>query len=179
MKHLLSLLAICLMATPAFADTVVEIKSVELKATKADGKPWDVKIPMRKGSELPDIMIEVVSNSKTVFKTAKQKDTLKASFSGQKFSIPNGSNAIIKVWDMDAMGHDSAAEIPYVFSGNEAQIDLNNGQVKSLVIAITPEKSAAVGPAPAAPTEAPAAPAEAPAAPAEAPAAPAAAPAAE
>ena len=125
MKHLLSLLAICLMATPAFADTVVEIKSVELKATKADGKPWDVKIPMRKGSELPDIMIEVVSNSKTVFKTAKQKDTLKASFSGQKFSIPNGSNAIIKVWDMDAMGHDSAAEIPYVFSGNEAQIDLN------------------------------------------------------
>ena len=44
MKHLLSLLAISLMVSPAFADTVVEIKSVELKATKANGKAWDVKI---------------------------------------------------------------------------------------------------------------------------------------
>ncbi|MAD60698.1 MAG: hypothetical protein CMH49_04165, partial [Myxococcales bacterium] len=154
MKHLLSLLAISLMVSPAFADTVVEIKSVELKATKANGKAWDVKIPMRKGSELPDIVIEVVSNSKTVFKTDKQKDTLKATYSGQKFSVPNGSNAIIKVWDMDAMGHDSAAEIPYVFSGNQAQIDLNNGQVKSLVIAITPDTKPAAGPAPAPKAEA-------------------------
>ncbi len=120
MKHLFSLLTLCLIASPVFADTVVEIKSVELEATKADGKPWDVKIPMKKGSELPDIMIEIVSNSKVVFKTAKQKDTLKAAYTGQKFNIPNGSNAIIKVWDMDAMGHDIAAEIPYVFTGNQA-----------------------------------------------------------
>ncbi len=152
MKTIISLLAVSLFAAPAFADIVVEIKSVELLETKANGKSWDLKIPLKKGSQLPDIEVEVVENSKSVFKTPVQKNTNSSSFTAQKFQVTEGSSVIFKVWDKDPAGHDIAAEIPHSFKGQSGDIKLSGGQVKSLVIHVpapaAPAPKAEAAPAP-------------------------------
>ena len=145
MKTLLSVIATLAFITPAFADTVVEIKSVELLETKANGKPWDLKIPLKKGSEKPDLVIEVMMNSKSIFTTPLQKNTFSATFSGQKFQVPADSSLILKVKDKDPAKADVAAEIPFSLKGASGDVKLANGQVKSLVVHVP---AAAPAPAP-------------------------------
>ena len=111
MKTLLTALAALLIASPVFADghTTVEFKTVKLATAKADGKAWDMKIPLKKGSELPDIFVEVILDSKAVLTTPVQKDSTVAEFTGQSFGLKKGQSVIIKVWDKDAAQNDSAA----------------------------------------------------------------------
>jgi hypothetical protein len=158
MKTTLAALIALLLTTPALADDSaptfqVEISSVKLVKAKADGKPWDQKIPLKAGAEFPDIFVEVVIDSQPVLKTPVQKDSTVAEFSGQSFSAPKGKIAIIKIWDKDLAQNDSVAELPLTIGEQSGEVVLKGGQAESVTLKI----SEASAEAPAAPAAQPAA----------------------
>jgi hypothetical protein len=171
MKSIISALALLLLATPAFADTTIDITSVEVNEVKPNGNPWDLNVPKTQ-KHLPELIVEVIVDSKSALETPMQTDALSATFEGQSFSMKQGSSVIFKVWDKDLlMKKDLIAEIPFTLADQNGEITLTNSGVKALKINVK-------APAKTAPAEAPAA--EAPAAEAPAAEAPAAeAPAAE
>ena len=175
MKSIISALALLLLATPAFADTTIDITSVEVNEAQPNGKTWDLKIP-KTTKHLPELIVEVIVDSKSALTTPVQKDSLSATFEGQSFSMKQGSSVIFKVWDKDPLTKELIAEIPFTLADQSGEVTLTNGGAKALKINVKAPAKAPAAEAPAA--EAPAA--EAPAAEAPAAEAPAAeAPAAE
>ena len=170
MKAILTAIVMLCMVTPALADVTIEINGVELNASKSNGKSGDVKIPFKKGKELPDIYVEVTNGKNSILKTPISKDTLSASYKGQKVIVADAhaKDITITVYDKD-LGPKKDVSGVIKIGNNKGAVDLSNGGVKSLKLNISGGK-----PAPAAKPAAPAAKPAAPAAAPEAPAAPAA-----
>ena len=188
LSQTLAALALMGSASTALADTyTLKINSVEINATKADGKPWDAKIPLKKDSELPDVFIEVFVQGAPKLGTDVAKDTLSVTFSEKnEVVLPVGESITVKVWDKDIKDNDSIAEISFQPSADEIKagsLSKAQGGVASLKVSLTsnavtapapaeePAPAPAVEPAPAPAVEPAPAPAEEPApAPAEEPA---------
>ena len=173
MKVILSALALMFTVSTAFADVTIEVQSVELNEKKSDGKAWDLKIPMKKGSELPDIFVEVKHGKTSILKTPVKKNATSAQYSKQSVVIANAhvNDVTITVWDKDAAKNDNAGTM--TIGDKNGDVTLSGGGVKALKLKISGNGAAPAAPA-AAPAKAEAAPA---AEPAKAEAAPAAEPA--
>ena len=168
MKTIISALALLLIASPVFAEVKIEIKSVELNQTKNNGKKWDIKIPLKKNSDLPDIYVEVKQGKKSILKTPVTKNSLTAVYTGQSVTVANAKNVTITVWDKDPARPDAAGSI--TITDQSGDVTLSGGGVKALKVSISGNKPApAPAPAKAEPAPAPA-PAKAEPAPAPAPA---------
>jgi hypothetical protein len=180
MKAILSALALMLIVSPAFADVTIELKGVQVNAKQSNGKNWDLKIPLKKGSELPDIAIEIKNGTTTVLKSQVTKNATEAKFSGMAclakktkmiekakardckivVADAHAKDVTITVWDKDAAGGEKMGM--FKIDGKSGDVTLKGDGVKGLMLTITTGKTAAApaaAPAAAAPAAAPAAPA--------------------
>ena len=168
MKAILSALALMLFISPAFADVTIELKSVEVNAMKSNGKTWDVKIPLMKKSELPDLMVEVKNGEDTILKTIvnknalndsfdgascvdlkkKMKDRIKAKIKGKKpagvackvvVANAHAKDVSITVWDADKTGNDEMGKFSIV--GKDGDVSFNGNGVKGLAVTISGNKA--------------------------------------
>ena len=147
MKVLLSVLAFLFVASPVFADVKIEIKSVELKETKSNGKKWDVKVPLMKRAVLPDIFVEVKQGANSLLKTPVTKNSLTATYTGQSVTVADPTDVTITVWDKDLKRSDAAGTV--TITDQTGDVTLSGGGVRALKLSITgnQDKAAPVAPA--------------------------------
>jgi hypothetical protein len=147
MKAILSAFALVLTVNIAFADVTIEVQSVELNEKKSDGKAWDLKIPMKKGSELPDIFVEIKHGKQSILKTPVSKDTLSAQYTKQSVVVANAhiKDVTITVWDKDGVKNDNAGTI--TVSDQNGEVTLSGGGVKALKLKISGNEAPAAAPA--------------------------------
>ena len=135
MKIIFSILVCLFVAQPALAETKIEIKSVELKATKNNGRQWDIKVPLKTKSSLPDIYVEVKQGDTLLFKTPVTKDSTTARYQDQTLTISQEGDITITVWDKDLRRPDMAGTV--TITDQSGEITLSDDRVRSLKLKIT------------------------------------------
>jgi peroxiredoxin len=135
MKIILSALAFLLVAHPALAEIKIEIQTVELKETKSNGKNWDIKIPLKKTSGLPDIYVEVKQGETSLLKTPVIKNSLIARYTNQSLTVAHTRDLTITVWDKDLKRDDIAGTIK--INDQTGDVTLSNDGVSALKLSIS------------------------------------------
>ena len=122
------------LGSTAHAESRVQLKvtlgALKVSATKANGKPWDARVPLRKGSELPDLTIEVKRGVEVLLTTTVRKNTLTATYANDRFFFWSGDVITVNVWDRDLAKPDLIGS--FLIRGERGKTDLKGDQVESL-----------------------------------------------
>ena len=112
----------------------LDIKQVVVEPTKSNGKAWDVKIPLRPQSMLPDLWVEVRHEGRILLQTPVKKDAVQVEFSDQFVSFPPDARLEIKVWDKDLTRNDLIGTI--IITKQSGLVTFSHDRVKVFKVMI-------------------------------------------
>jgi Ca2+-dependent lipid-binding protein len=111
--------------------------SVRVKSHKPNGKSWDIKIPFKRQSKLPDPFVQVKQGGAVVLKTSVSKNTLQTYFSSRWVELSTHHSLSVEVWDRDAARHDLIASINLeAYKHQRGRVVLRSGSLIELVLEI-------------------------------------------